>query len=79
MNNRQQLLQNMAQAIAERGLATPAIMLLDIAAPFAIVAGQAALFLRPFAPDERWRAYASLFEDSASWQELGRLLRQQHD
>jgi len=71
---RQELLRSLAALIERQGLAVPAQLLLDAAAPLSVMLSQTALFLRPFAPQGRWYDYACLLEDSANWQALRTLL-----
>jgi hypothetical protein len=43
-------IEQLARAIAQRGLTTPARIMLDIIAPLGFLASQATLFARPFIP-----------------------------
>lgn len=75
-DQRQQLLQNLADTIARRGLAAPTRLALDALAPVGFLASQAALFMRPLMPLGRWRDYVMALEDEASWKVLQRLITQ---
>jgi hypothetical protein len=75
--DQQQLLHELRESIARWGLLTPARMLAELARPLDIVGSQAASLLRPLLPTSRWRQYACLFEDPASWQALRALLARQ--
>jgi hypothetical protein len=73
---RQELLQNLADTIARRGLAAPTRLALDVLTPIGFLASQAALFMRPLMPLGRWRDYVIALEDEASWKVLQRLIAQ---
>lgn len=45
---REQLIENLAQRISRWNLATPAIMLLEVVKPFSFIAGQGLLLCEPF-------------------------------
>jgi hypothetical protein len=78
MNTEQrlQILQQIAEAIARRRLAVPARIVLDVLAPLGFLSSQVALFLRPLTPLGRWRMYVMALEDEQSWQVLQRLVDQ---
>lgn len=69
MSDRQQLLDRLAATIAAHGLATPARLALDVAAPLSLLGSQLVLFLRPLLPNP-WQPYAALLRDEAAWAEL---------
>lgn len=73
---RRQILQRLADGIARRRLAAPARLALDIIEPLGFLAGQVALFVRPFAPLGRWRDYVSALSDEDGWRELHRMIDQ---
>jgi len=73
---RQQALQQIADAIARRRLAAPARIALDVLGPLSFLSSQAALFLQPLTPLGRWRTYLTALEDEQSWQVLRRLVDQ---
>jgi hypothetical protein len=70
----QQILQQIADAIARRGLIVPARIALDVLAPLGFLSSQVALFLQPLTPLGRWRTYLTALEDEESWQVLQRLV-----
>lgn len=73
-DERTQLLHELSEGIARRGLAGPARIALDLIAPLGFLAGQAALFARPLLPLARWRSYAAALDDERAWRELRELI-----
>jgi hypothetical protein len=73
-DERTRRLQEIADGLTRRGLATPARIALDVIVPLGFLAGQAAQFARPLLPHGRWRGYASALEDEAGWQALQKLI-----
>lgn len=69
-----ELLDQLASAIEQRGLATPARILLDVIAPLGFLAGQITLFARPFVPGNRWRNYVDALSDAEGWERLRDIL-----
>lgn len=67
-------LEQLADAIVQRGLAAPARMLLDILAPLGFLASQMTLFARPFVPGDRWTRYADALSDARGWEQLRDIL-----
>lgn len=67
-------LEQLARAIAQRGLATPARMLLDVLAPLGFLASQMTLFARPFVPGNRWTRYVDALSDARGWEQLRNIL-----
>lgn len=67
-------LEHLAHAIAQRGLATPARMLLDVLAPLGFLASQMTLFARPFVPRDRWTRYVDALSDARGWEQLRNIL-----
>ncbi len=67
-------LEQLAHAIAQRGLATPARMLLDVLAPLGFLASQMTLFARPFVPGDRWTRYVDALSDARGWEQLRNIL-----
>ncbi|MBN1657866.1 MAG: hypothetical protein JXA93_05665 [Anaerolineae bacterium] len=71
---REQLVERLVEQVRRRKLTLPALMLLDLAQPFAFLAGQGLLLCQPLlgylvdAP--RVEAYADLLTDRASVQRL---------
>jgi hypothetical protein len=55
----------------------PAALLLDVLSPLDVISSQMALFARPLLRGTTLHPYADLLADSASWQELRRLLSRQ--
>ena len=76
-DQRAQVLQELAQAIAHRRLTAPARLALDIIAPLSFLASQVALFLRPLTPLGRWRDYVAALDDEQSWKVLQRMVENQ--
>lgn len=74
---RNTILSQLAGLIIRRKLTTPARMMLDVIAPLGFLAGQMALFARPFAPPGRWREYMSALEDAEGWATLRDMVDQQ--
>ncbi|ABU58305.1 MULTISPECIES: hypothetical protein [Roseiflexus] len=67
-------LEQLANALNQRGLATPARILLDILAPLGFIAGQITLFARPFVPGDRWARYIDALSDRQGWEQLRDIL-----
>jgi hypothetical protein len=76
-DQRAQILQQLAQAIARRHLTAPARIALDVISPVSFLASQFALFVRPLAPLGRWHDYASALDDEQSWKVLQGLVEKQ--
>lgn len=74
---RTQILQRLASAIAQRRMTTPARMALDIVAPVGFIASQVAQLIRPLTPLGRWHEYVSALGDEQGWKVLQRLVDQQ--
>jgi len=74
---RDQILQQLAQAIARRHLTAPARLALDVISPLSFLASQVALFVRPLTPLGRWHDYASALDDEQGWKVLQRLVENQ--
>ena len=73
---RNQILQQIADGIRRRRLEAPARLALDAIAPLGFFASQVALFLRPLTPLGRWRDYLTALEHEQSWNALQRLVEQ---
>jgi hypothetical protein len=67
----------MAERIERAGLRAPAAILLDVLSPLDVIGSQLALFARPLVRGTGLHPYADLLTDTASWQELRRLLARQ--
>ncbi len=67
-------LEQLAEAIVQRGLAAPARMMLDVVAPLGFLASQVALFARPFVPATRWMRYVDALSDAQGWEQLRDIL-----
>ncbi|MCS6940054.1 MAG: hypothetical protein RMJ55_07910 [Roseiflexaceae bacterium] len=67
-------LERLANAIAQRGLATPARIMLDIIAPLGFLASQVTLFARPFVPVSRWTRYVEALSEEQGWKQLRDIL-----
>ena len=76
-DQRTQILQQLAQAIARRRLSAPARLALDVLAPLSFLTSQVALFLRPLTPLGRWHEYVAALDDEQSWKVLQRLVENQ--
>ena len=76
-DQRIQILQQLAHAIARRRLIAPARLALDVLAPLSFFASQVALFLRPLTPLGRWHEYVAALEDEQGWKVLQRLVENQ--
>ena len=72
-------LEQVAQYLREKGLATPALLLLGIGRPLGFVAGQCLVLLQPMLPRQRWQAQigqmAAVLGDDAAWTRLENLLQ----
>jgi hypothetical protein len=72
-------LEHVAAAVRQRGLATPALMLLTIARPLGFVGAQCLSMVQPLIPQQEWQARigrtASALEDEALWTRLENLLQ----
>lgn len=68
-----------AAYLRRHGLATPALMLLQIIRPLGFVGGQCLLVMQPIVPVQRWQAWigqtARALEDEALWTRLENLLQ----
>jgi hypothetical protein len=69
-----EILQALADGIAQRSLLVPARLVLDIVEPLGFLAGQVALFARPLTPFGRWREYLAALEDEDGWKILHRMV-----
>ena len=76
-DQRTQILQQLAQAIARRRLTAPARLALDVIAPLSFLASQIALFLQPLTPLGRWQDYVTALDDEQGWKVLQRLVENQ--
>ncbi|HEU5099049.1 MAG TPA: hypothetical protein VFU22_08520 [Roseiflexaceae bacterium] len=76
-DQRTQILQQLAQAIARRRLSAPARLALDVLAPLSFLTSQVALFLRPLTPLGRWHEYVAALDDEQGWKVLQRLVENQ--
>jgi hypothetical protein len=76
-DQRDQVLQQLAQAIARRRLTAPARLALEAISPLSFLGSQIALFLRPLTPFGRWHDYVSALEDEQGWEVLQRLVAKQ--
>jgi hypothetical protein len=76
-DQRTQILQQLAQAIARRRLTAPARLALDVFAPLSFLTSQVALFLRPLTPLGRWHEYVAALDDEQGWKVLQRLVENQ--
>ena len=76
-DQRAQILQQLAQAIARRRLTTPARLALDVMSPLSFLTSQIALFLRPLTPLGHWHDYVAALDDEQSWKVLQRLVEKQ--
>lgn len=76
-DQRARILRALTDGMARRHLLAPARIALDVLAPVSFLAGQAALFLRPFAPLGRWQDYIGALEDEEGWKVLRRLVDHQ--
>jgi hypothetical protein len=74
---RAHILQELADGIARRRLATPTRVILDAIEPLGFLASQVALFARPLTPLGRWRDYATALEDEEGWKVLRTLVGHQ--
>ena len=74
---RTQILQQLAQAIARRRLIGPARLALDVINPLSFLASQVALFLRPLTPHGRWHDYVAALDDEQGWKVLQSLVEKQ--
>jgi hypothetical protein len=77
IDQRTQILQQLARSIARRRLTTPARLALDLIAPLGFLASQIALFLRPLTPLGRWHEYVAALDDEQGWEVLQRLVENQ--
>ncbi len=76
-DQRAQILQQLAQAIARRRLTAPARLALDLMSPLSFFTSQIALFLRPLTPFGRWHDYVVALDDEQGWKVLQRLVEKQ--
>jgi hypothetical protein len=69
----------LAVSLRQRGLATPALMLLQLARPLGFFGGQCLLLVQPIVPVQGWQAglarTARLLEDETTWTRLENLLQ----
>ena len=72
-------LERLAAYLRDIGLATPTLMLVQLARPLGFIGGQALVLLQPFAPVQRWQTQigrtALALEDDATWTRLEKLLQ----
>jgi hypothetical protein len=76
-DQRTQILEQLAQAIARRRLTAPTRLAFDVLAPLSFLASQVALFLRPLTPLGRWHEYVAALDDEQGWKVLQRLVENQ--
>ena len=73
------VLEPVAHYLRDKGLATPALILLGIGRPLGFVAGQCLVLLQPLLPHQGWQAeigrMAAALGDEAAWTRLENLLR----
>jgi hypothetical protein len=74
---RTQILQQLADAVARRRLTAAARLALDVIAPVAFLASQVALFARPLTPLGRWHDYVAALDDEQGWNVLQHLIENQ--
>lgn len=71
---KQQLIDTLAQQIVKRGLASPAILFLELHKPFAFLGAQAGIvfspFLAPILSFERLDIYTQLMSERENWDRL---------
>ena len=79
-SRRSELVEKLAEAVARRGLRTPAIWLLEMHKPLGFLGAQALLFFQPLlgvmAGDDVVRDYAALLEDPTGVEHLLERLEQ---
>lgn len=72
-------LHTIAAYLRRNGLATPALMLIQIARPLGFLGSQSLLLIQPLLPVQRWQAgigqTARALEDEAAWTRLEKLLQ----
>ena len=76
-DQRDQILQQLAQAIDRRRLTAPVRLALDVLSPLSFLASQIALFVRPLTPLGRWQDYVSALDDEQGWKVLQGLIEKQ--
>ncbi|MFB0535804.1 MAG: hypothetical protein ACETWR_12580 [Anaerolineae bacterium] len=80
VDQRDLLIERLAQKVSRWGLTAPAILFLEANKPFSFIMSQALLFFQPLLGfllgDEVIGGYAQLFEDQASVERLLQLLEQ---
>ena len=76
-DQRDQILQQLAQAIARRRLTAPARLALEVISPLSFLPSQIALFLRPLIPLGRWHDYVAALDDPQGWKVLQGLVEKQ--
>ena len=74
MDERDAALRRLAAAIDRAGLRAPASLALDLFSPVDVISSQLAQLARPLLRGTGLDPYARLLADTASWQELRRLL-----
>ena len=76
-DQRAEVLQQLAQAIARRQLTAPARLALDVISPLSFLASQFALFVRPLTPPGCWHEYVAALDDEQGWKVLQTMVEQQ--
>ena len=76
-DQRAQILQELAQAIAHRRLTAPVRLALDVIAPLNFLASQIALFVRPLTPLGKWHDYVAALDDEQAWDLLQHMVENQ--
>jgi hypothetical protein len=74
VDERAATIRRLAEGIDRAGLRAPAALILDLLSPVDVISSQLALLAHPFVRGTGLDPYARLLADSASWQELRRLL-----
>jgi len=76
-DQRDQVLHQLAQAIARRRLTAPVRLVLEVIEPLSFLASQLALFVRPLTPIGRWHDYVAALDDQQGWKVLQGLVEKQ--
>ncbi len=72
-------LHDLVSAIDRRSLRTSVRLMVDLIAPFGIIAGNVVLFVQPFLAQSRWRQAIAPLMHEQGWAQLQQLLADDDD
>jgi hypothetical protein len=70
-------IQHLAEAIQQRGLRSPVILMLDVLKPVDFISSQVAQFVFPFVRGGQWEHYAAILTEERGWNDLRQRLSEE--